>query len=638
MARCKNHLATLGLLALCAACSPNEKLAPVSRGEPGNGDAGAEPDGGGTGTEDDLFAEPPTIAPTATGRGGAAATVDLRGSLAAIEVLKKGGNAVDAAVAAAGVLGATDPFSCGVGGGGFMLVYLAAEKKVVAIDHRETAPSGLEASSFYENGAPIALDELATSGLSVGVPGTVRGWSEALRRYGTLGLKDVLQRAIQVAEAGFEIDQTFFEQTGRNLARFQAITSSKELFLEPDGEARPVGTIFKNPDLARTYRLIADGGEKAFYEGEIAEAIVAAVLEPPIEPGSTLKVRPGVIAPSDLQDYEVRVRPALSTTYRDYTIHGVGLPSSGGITVAEALNLLEGFDLATLTPVEVLHRYLGASRLAFADRGTFLGDPEFVEAPVAGLLSKDYADSRRDLIALSEAPTSAAAPGDPFVFQTDPSPSPGGGRSARKGGAGPNDAGDNETTHITISDTSGNIVSYTCTIEREGGNGMVVPGHGFLLNNELTDFNIPSDPAAPHPNVAEPGKRPRSSMSPTLVMKDGKPELALASPGGSTIITTVLQILVGTIDLGLPIDKALAAPRISQRNAGDGSSDAEAAFLVTPEAEGLRALGHVFSDANTTGGEIGAATALRFHGDGTVTAVAEPVRRQGGSAMVEHAP
>ncbi|WP_437806335.1 gamma-glutamyltransferase [Sorangium sp. So ce1078] len=638
MAQRKNHLAMLGLLVLCAACSPNEKLAPVSRGEPGKDDAGAEPDGGGTGTEDDLFAELPAIAPTATGRGGAAATVDLRGTLAAIEVLKKGGNAVDAAVAAAGVLGATDPFSCGVGGGGFMLVYLAADNKVIAIDHRETAPSGLEASAFYENGAPIALDELVTSGLSVGVPGTVRGWSEALRRHGTLGLKDVLQRAIQVAEAGFEVDQTFFEQTGRNLARFQAITSSKELFLGPDGEAWPVGTVFKNPDLARTYRLIAEGGEKAFYEGEVAEAIVEAVRKPPIEPGSTLNVRPGVIAPSDLQDYEVRVRPAISTTYRDYTVHGMGLPSSGGITVAQALNLLEGFDLETLTPVEVLHRYLGASRLAFADRGAFLGDPEFVEAPVAGLLSKDYADARRDLIDLVQAPTGAAAPGDPFAFQTDPSPSPGRGQSARKGGAGPKDAGDNETTHITISDAAGNIVSYTCTIEAEGGNGMVVPGHGFLLNNELTDFNIPSDPAAPHPNVAEPGKRPRSSMSPTIVMKDGKPELALASPGGSTIITTVLQILVGYIDLGLPIDKALAAPRISQRNASDGSSDAEAAFLGTPEAEGLGALGHAFSDANTTGGEIGAATALRFHEGGTVTAVAEPIRRHGGSAMVEKAP
>ncbi|WP_437962010.1 gamma-glutamyltransferase [Sorangium sp. So ce119] len=637
MAQRNRHLPLLGLLVLCASCSPNEKLDPVSQVEPAPGDAGAEPDSGGTGNDDDLFATLPEIAPTASGRGGTAATVDLRGTLAAIEILKKGGNAVDAAVAAASVLGATDPFSCGVGGGGFMLVYLAADNKVVAIDHRETAPAGLAASAFYENGAPIDFDELVTSGLSVGVPGTVRGWSEALRRYGTLGLDDVLQRAIRVAETGFEVDRTFFEQTGRNLARFQEITSSKALFLGPDGEPWPVGTTFKNPDLARTYRLIARGGEKAFYEGDVAEAIVAVVRNPPIEPGSTLSIRPGVIAASDLQDYEVRIRPAVSTTYRDYTIHGMGLPSSGGITVALALNLLEGFDPELLTPVEVLHRYLGASRLAFADRGAFLGDPEFVEAPVAGLLSKDYADARRDLIDLIKAPTEAAAPGDPFAFQTDPSPSPGRGQGARGGSAGPNDADDNETTHITISDAAGNIVSYTCTIEAEGGNGIVVPGHGFLLNNQLTDFNIPDDPTAPHPNVAEPGKRPRSSMSPTLVMKDGKPELALASPGGSTIITTVLQILVGHIDLGLPIDKALAAPRISQRNAGSGASDAETAFLGTPEAEGLAAVGHVFSDENTSGGEIGAATALRFHDDGTVTAVAEPVRRQGGSAMVERA-
>ncbi|WP_437730048.1 gamma-glutamyltransferase [Sorangium sp. So ce1335] len=632
MAQRKHLLPTIGLV-LCAACSPSEKLDPVSQVEPAPGDAGAQPDGGGTG--DDLFATLPEIAPTATGRGGAAATVDLRGTLAAIEILRKGGNAVDAAVAAASVLGATDPFSCGIGGGGFMLIYLAGEGKVVTIDHRETAPAGLTASAFYESGAPIDFDELVTSGLSVGVPGTVRGWSEALRRYGTLGLGDALARAIRVAETGFDVDRTFFEQTGRNLERFRAITSSKELFLGPDGEPWPVGTTFKNPDLARTYRLIAEGGERAFYEGEVAEAIVAAVGSPPVEPGSALTVRPGVMAPSDLQDYEVRVRPAVSTTYRGHTIHGMGLPSSGGITVALALNLLEGFDPEVLTPVEVLHRYLGASRLAFADRGAFLGDPEFVEAPVAGLLSKDYADARRDLIDLVKAPTKAAAPGDPFAFQNDPSPSPGGGQGARGRSARPNDAGDNETTHITISDAAGNVVSYTCTIEAEGGNGIVVPGHGFLLNNELTDFTLPDDPSTPHPNVAEPGKRPRSSMSPTLVMKDGKPLLALASPGGSTIITTVLQILVGAIDLGRPIDEALAAPRISQRNAGDGSSDAETAFLSTPEAEGLRDLGHVFSDKSTSGGEIGAATALRFNGDGTVTAVAEPVRRQGGSAMVE---
>ncbi len=273
---------------------------------------------------------------------------------------------------------------------------------------------------------------------------------------------------------------------------------------------------------------------------------------------------------SDLQGYEARVRPAVSTTYRDYTIYGLGLPSSGGIAVAEALNLLEGYDTATLTPVEVLHRYLGASRLAFADRGAFLGDPEFVDAPVKGLLSKDYADARRALIDLAEAPAAAAAPGDRHAFQSDPSPAPGRARRRGGGGAGPKDAYDNETTHITVSDAAGNIVSYTCTIEYEGGNGIVVPGYGFLLNNELTDFNIPPDPSSPNPNAVEPGKRPRSSMSPTIVLKDGKPELALGSPGGSTIITTVLEILVGQLDLGLPIDKALAAPRLSQRNSGNG--------------------------------------------------------------------
>jgi gamma-glutamyltranspeptidase / glutathione hydrolase len=628
----KKAISILGLILPLAGCSAEEKLNPASVEG-----AGTPADSGAPSV--DIFKELPKIAPTATGKGGAAATVDIRGTLAAIEVLKRGGNAIDAAVAAAGVLGVTDPFSCGIGGGGFMVIYLADAKSVVTIDHRETAPAGLSARNFYENGAVVPFADLVTSGLSVGVPGTVRGWSEALRRYGTKGFADLLPLAVQVAEGGFEVDQTFTDQIGRNAARFAAITATKKLYLNAEGKPWPVGTIFKNPELGKTYRLLAEGGEKAFYEGKVAEAIVAAAKSPGVEPAATIKVRPGVIALADLAGYEARVRPPVSTTYRGYTVYGMGLPSSGGLTVFEALNLLEGFDTKSLSSVDILHRFIGASRLAFADRNTYDGDPEFVSVPVAGLLSKAYATSRAPLIDLVKAPTAAATAGDPTAFQNDPSHF-----KAARGKPNPDDrdakdAYDNETTNIVVSDAAGNLVAYTCTIESEGGNAMVVPGYGFLLNNELTDFNMPADVTSPHPNVAEPGKRPRSSISPTIVInKDGKPELVLGAPGGSTIITTVLQILVGYVDQGLPIDKALAAPRVSQRNSGDGSSNAETAFLATPEAMGLMMLGHKLSDTGTIGGEIGAATAIRVNPDGTLTAVAEPKRRGSGSAMVGSTP
>ncbi|HEX8818597.1 MAG TPA: gamma-glutamyltransferase [Archangium sp.] len=571
----------------------------------------------------------PLPSPTATGRGGAAATVDVRATAAAIDILRAGGNAVDAAVAAASVLGVTDPYSCGIGGGGFMLVYLAREGRVVTLDHRETAPQALERSRLYENGAPIPLEPLVTSGLSVGVPGSLLGWDEALRRHGSRPLATVLQPAIRVAEQGFDVDPTFFEQTRHNVERFRDFSSSAALFLGPDGQPWPVGSTFKNPGLARTYRLVAQGGPRVFYRGEIARAIVDTVTHPPVVPGAARTVRPGVLSLEDLAGYEVHVRPPVTSSYRGYTLHGMGAPSSGGLALALTFNLLEAFSPASLSRADFLHRYLEASRLAFADRNAFLGDPAFVSVPEAGLLSRDYATQRRSALDGARASTLAAAPGNPLPFQ-------GGATAAPTSPAEPlrraaeETVLNKETTHITTSDAAGNIVAYTCTIEGEGGNGMVVPGYGFLLNNELTDFDLPATMDAPHPNAPAPGKRPRSSMSPVLVLEDGAPVLALGSPGGSTIITTVGQTLVNHLDFGMPIHEALAAPRVSQRNSANHVSQAEPEFLSTPEAAALIARGHGFTDV----GPLGATTAIRFNADGTVTAVAEPRRRGGGSAMV----
>jgi gamma-glutamyltranspeptidase/glutathione hydrolase len=556
----------------------------------------------------------------------------VRATSAAIDILRAGGNAVDAAVAAASVLGVTDPYSCGIGGGGFMVVYVARDKRVVTVDHRETAPQGLERSRLYENGAPIPFDELVTSGLSVGVPGSLLGWDEALRRYGSRSLADVLQPAIRVAEQGFDVDPTFFEQTRHNVERFRDFSSSAALYLGPDGRPWPVGSTFRNPGLAKTYRLVAEGGVPVFYRGEIARAIVSTVTHPPLVPGASRPVRPGVMRLEDLAAYTALVRPPVTSTYRGYTLHGMGPPSSGGLTLALTFHLLEAENPAALSRADFLHRYLEASRLAFADRTAFIGDPAFVSVPEAGLLSRDYATQRRSALSGARASTAAAAPGNPLPFQGDirdatASPPPTA-EPARR--AAEDTTLNKETTHITTSDAAGNIVSYTCTIEGEGGNGMVVPGYGFLLNNEMTDFDLPASVDAPHPNAPAPGKRPRSSMSPMLVFKDGAPVLALGSPGGATIITTVGQTLLNHLDFGMPLDEALAAPRVSQRNAPNAASNAEPEFLASPEAAALSARGHAFTDA----GPMGAATALRFNPDGTVTAVAEPHRRGGGSAMV----
>jgi gamma-glutamyltranspeptidase/glutathione hydrolase len=555
----------------------------------------------------------PTASPTALGRGGAAATVDVLATSAAIDVLEDGGNAVDAAVAAAAVLGVTEPFSCGIGGGGFMVVYDGHGRghgRVTTIDHRETAPAAMRPDSFMESGSPLAFNAARYSGLSVGVPGTVRGWAEALRRYGTISLDEALEPAIEVAREGFTVDQTFFDQTQLNVDWFDEVPASAALFLDPDGTPHDVGTVFRNPDLARTYQLLARRGAGSFYGGALADAIVSTVRQPRISPTANHVWRLGLMQASDLASYRAPERPPTHVNYRGLDVFSMGPPSSGGSTVGEALNILEGYPLSTMTRDEALHYYLEASRYAFADRNAYLADPDYFDVPLRGLLSKSFAAERRSLITPTAA-TSPVPPGNPAPHQI-------GEASATSTQAG-------TTTHLTVSDRKGNVVSYTYTIESTGGAGLVVPGYGFLLNNELTDFNFDS---TTHPNRADGGKRPRSSMSPTIVTQRGKPFLALGSPGGSMIITTVLQMLVERIDLGSSLPAANANPRASQRNTA--ATAGEPAFIASPEAAALRGRGHTFS----TTPEIGASTAIEFLPGRRVLAAAEPTRRGGGSAMV----
>ena len=551
----------------------------------------------------------------ASGTGGAVATISEQATQSAMLILNQGGNAVDAAVAAAATLGVTDPFSCGIGGGGFMVIYLAKEKRVITIDHREMAPAAFTPTVFQENGKELDYDTAIASGAAVGVPGTVRGWHEALSRYGSMSFRQVLAPALGVAKKGFSVNETFNHLTRENERKFQLFSSTSALYLK-NGKALAVGTLLKNPGMAKAYDEIAARGHKAFYAGPMARAMVAAVNQPPVAPG--VKVRAGSMTLADLSNYEARIRQPLKSTYRGYELYGMALPSSGGATVAEALNILEAYDLRSMPRANAEHLYLEASRLAFADRNAYLADPEFVEAPLAGLLSKDYATKRRAQISAQRA-GGKAAPGDPYPFQNDvsvplrPSPARIMAESAH-------------TTHLAVSDKEGNVVAYTFTIEAWGGSGIVVPGYGFVLNNEMTDFDF----SGPHPNVPEPGKRPRSSMAPTIVLKDGKPAFTVGSPGGSTIITTVLQTIVNHIDLGLPMDQALGAPRLSQRN--DVATDTEPGYIGGASARALDKLGHKWGAKPE---EIGAANAIVFHADGTVTAVSEGARHGSGSALVQ---
>lgn len=561
---------------------------------------------------------PPPKSPVAAGYGGAVSSVDADATAAGIEVLRKGGNAVDAAVATAAALGVTEPYSAGLGGGGYFVHYDARTRTVETIDGRETAPRSADSSLFLENGKPIAFESAVTSGLGVGTPGTPATWDAALDAWGSRSLRQVLKPAERLARDGFVVDGTFRSQTEGNRARFADFPATRKLFL-PGGALPEVGSVFKNPDLARTYEEVGRKGVDALYRGKLADDIVRTVRNPPVDPASARVVRPGDLTAKDLRSYRALRQAPTKAGYRGLDVYGMAPSSSGGTTVGEALNILESTDLSKASQAQYLHRFIEASRIAFADRGRWVGDPAFEDVPTKELLSQRFADSRECLIRDDAVLTSPLAPGDP----RHP------GDCAGTGTAAPMTYEGENTTHLTTADKWGNVVAYTLTIEQTGGSGITVPGRGFLLNNELTDFSFaPANPAVHDPNLPGPGKRPRSSISPTIVLKHGKPVLALGSPGGATIITTVLQSLIGTVDRGLPLVDAIAAPRASQRNAA--ATELEPGLWNSPVRARLEALGHVFKPNP----EIGAATGVQRLPDGRWLAAAETERRGGGSAMV----
>jgi gamma-glutamyltranspeptidase/glutathione hydrolase len=563
--------------------------------------------------------------PVMTGGGGAVASVDQTASQVGIDALRSGGNAADAAVAMAGTLGVTEPYSSGIGGGGFFVYYDARSGRVRTIDGRESAPQAFTPTVFTApDGSPLDFATVVSSGLSVGVPGTLALWDTAAQRFGTRSLSQLLAPGEKVARDGFPVDATFAQQTADNAARFQMFPATAALFL-PGGAPPVVGSTFRNPDLAATYDALRHKGIGWFYNGRLGAAIVSAARQPKTAPG--VDVYSGKVTTRDLAAYRARVQAPTHTAYRGLDVYGMGLPSSGGLATGEALNLLEAYDrqtdtsLSQVSNAQYLHRFAEASATAFADRNRWIGDVHGV--PERALLSQGFADERAcQLFTPTSAQPRPIAYGEPDGQYGD---------CAAPAQSEPAARDDHGTTHLVVADKWGNVASYTLTIEQTGGSGITVPGYGFLLNNEMTDFDfVPLTANVPDPNLPAPGKQPRSSMSPTIVLKHGKPFLALGSPGGATIITTVLQVLTEYVDRGLPLVDAIAAPRLSSRNGP--TEDAEQGFLDTPEAAELQALGHALKLSP----EIGAAAAVRIYGDGTFTAAAEPVRRGGGSALVVH--
>ncbi len=573
--------------------------------------------------------------PVAVGTGGAVASMDVGASRAGIDVLRRGGNAVDAAVATASGLGVTVPFVAGPGGGGFMVIYNARTHSVTTIDGRETCPSACTTNLFIDptTGQPMNYTAASDQPLSTGVPGNVATWASAVGRFGRLSLGADLQPAIALAKHGFAVNFDFNQLEQSGLSTLQAYPASRSLLLTPSGDPLPVGTWLRDPDLAHTYEMIARHGPSSLYDGPIGQAIVQADDDPVLTPGQTIVTNPGIMAMKDLQSYRTRTLAPTHVNYRGLSIYGMAPPSSGGSTEGEILNILNGYPLGSEPRVEALFHYLEASRLAYADRNAYVGDPDYVQVPLAGLLNPAFAATRRCLIGTT-ALTSPVPAGSPFA----PFPGCSGSTAPTQSSSASPEA--HHTNNIVTEDKWGDIVAYTNTINFFGGSGQVVPGYGFLLNDELTDFDFaPSSPGAYDPNLPAPGKEPRSSMGPVIALRNGRPQFAIGAAGGSTIITTVVQILMNHVDFGMSLPAALAAPRVSQTNSSSNTSLAEPDFYNSALAQQLTSqYGEKFSLA--TGPILpldnypGDATALQMLGEGRAEAVAEPVRLGGGSALV----
>ncbi len=455
-----------------------------------------------------------------------------------VEILRRGGNAVDAAVATGFALAVTLPRAGNLGGGGFMMIHLARQKKSVAIDYREMAGALTTPSVFLDGKGDFEPEKSQSSGLGVGVPGTLAGFALAVEKYGSgkFGLAQLIEPAITLARDGIVVDADLADSLPYAASRLAHYPSSRAIFLHADGTALRRGERLLQTDLATTLETISRSGTAGFYEGAVAAGIVAAV-----------NAAGGRMTLQDLRDYRALERPVVRGRYRGREIVSMPPPSSGGVHIVQILNLLQGFDLAGSghNSADALHVIAESMKLAFADRAAHLGDPDFYRVPVAGLVSPRYAEALRAGISMTRArPSSQIAPGRPQPYESD------------------------QTTHFSVVDADGNAVANTYTLNFSYGLGLIAAGTGVLLNNELDDFAARED--APNAygllggqaNAPGPRKRPLSSMAPTLVFRDGELEIVTGSPGGSRIISIALQIILNIVDFGLNSAEATVAPRI----------------------------------------------------------------------------
>ena len=521
----------------------------------------------------------------AIGENGVVATGREDATRIGIDILKAGGNAIDAAVAIGFALGVSEQQSSGIGGGGFMTVRFAETGEVVFIDFRDIsgAAARLDMYEVLENGQ--VKDQANKIGaLSVAVPGEVKGMLYALDTYGTMDRKTVMQPAIDMAENGFEVSKITsrdIKDAYRQISEFEA---TAKIYLDPDEMPWDMGSIIKNPDLANTLRLIAEQGEEVFYKGEIAQKIVAAV-----------QAEGGYLTMEDFANYKIHVTEAVHGTYRGCDIYSSNLPSSGGSIIIEMLNILENFDVAAMDPesAEYFHLLSEVMKLGFADRSKYMGDPEYVDVPLSGVISKDYAKTQAARIDMTKAGEYAA--GDPWAFESE------------------------STTSYSILDKAGNMVTVTKTVDATFASGLVAAGTGILLNDTLVDFSL--DPESP--NVLAANKRPLSSMSPTLVLKDGQPLLALGAPGTTRIITGVMQVITKVIDHGMDIQDAIDAVRMHD----DFGTLILERRVPQSVIDALKAMGHTLN----TGEEwftFPCVQACERKADGTLKGAADP-RRDG---------
>ncbi|MEC7815689.1 MAG: gamma-glutamyltransferase [Pseudomonadota bacterium] len=534
------------------------------------------------------------------GKHGMVATSHTLATDVALKVLKEGGNAVDAAVTAGFALAVTQPRSGNIGGGGFLLFAPGDGGTPEAIDYRETAPAAATETMFQDENGNAVPERSRFSHQAAGVPGTVAGLALALERHGTISLEKALAPAITLARDGFIVPHRFTEGLEQARDRLQRWPATKATFYKEDGSAPQPGERFRQPELADTLQRIADNGIAGFYEGKTAELIVAEMNR-----------YDGLITLEDLKAYRPAIRKPVHGTYRGHDIYSMSPPSSGGTHIVQILNILEGYPIGELghNSASTVHLMAEAMKRAYADRSIYLGDTDYVDVPLAGLTNKDYAATLRDGINRDKAtPSSEIREGNPNAYESP------------------------ETTHFSVVDRWGNAVSNTYTINFSYGSGITVEGAGFLLNNEMDDFS--AKPGAPNAygliggeaNKIEPGKRMLSSMSPTIVRKDGRNYLVTGSPGGSRIITTTLQVIMNVIDHNMNIQTAVSVPRMHHQWLPDEIL-VEQGF--SPDTLSLlEARGHTVSPTNA----MGAIQSILIGDDGTFFGAADP-RRSTSSAQ-----